>query len=545
MTNLMHRLKSDTSGAALALFAMSGPALVGATALAVDLGSLYVAERQLQGLADAAAAAAVSGVSADEAFEAATLSIAANDVDRVSIRSLETGGYLRVKDVAINERFSPTAAERNAVRIKLSREVPLFFGSFITGTQTNVVHAQSIAARQDMIAFDIGSSLIATNGIANQVLSGLAGVQLGLTADQVAAIAAAPIDVIDFADRLRELQEVPTSTFGAAFDRTTDIGVVVRAMAAATTSAAAREALLALSYDLENAPVTVSDVIDLGPLKDLDINGEGENAVVDAYSLLRNFLEATHDEGYAYSISIGAGSLANVTARIAGGQGVERSPWLTLSSAYDVVLRTAETRVGLTASVASPVGAIRVPIYAELAAAEARVSSVECRAPNDEQTASLGVTPSLAELAIADLDGSSFTDMTSDLAFKPARFIDTALIKVEGSADVALGGSTEHEVEFTREDIDDGVRKVVGTDDILQTAAASMIEDISLQVRVLGLGLGSSASAISAAVGTALTGAAPALDGLIDGVTNSLGVRLGAADVGVIDLKCGRPTIVA
>ena len=49
------------SGAAAVLLALSLPVLGGVAALAVDLSSLYLAQRRLQGIADSAAAASISG----------------------------------------------------------------------------------------------------------------------------------------------------------------------------------------------------------------------------------------------------------------------------------------------------------------------------------------------------------------------------------------------------------------------------------------------------------------------------------------------------
>jgi uncharacterized membrane protein len=316
-------------------------------------------------------------------------------------------------------------------------------------------------------------------------------------------------------------------------------------MAAATTSSAAREALVAIAYELEAAPVIVSDIIDLGPYRDLDTNDGREHALVDAYSLLRNLLEASNEDGYDYTVAPSVAGLAGVSVRVAGGRGNERSPWLTLTSAYEVVLRTAETRLGITARLATPIGTVRVPIYTELAAAEARLAAVDCAPVRANQSATIAVTPSLADLSLADLDNSDFADFGAAMRFKSARVVDTALVKVDARSELALGGSTEQELAFSRAEIDSRVRKVAGTEDILQTAATSLSEDVSLQVSLLGLTLGSSASTISSVVGTALSLAAPAIDGVLTQVTSSLGVKLGAADVGVIGLRCGRPIVVA
>jgi uncharacterized membrane protein len=500
----------------------------------------------LQGIADAAAAAAVSGDIVTDARARAERTITANGDDGIAIAALAAGRYDRDASRPIDTRFAPSATDVNAVRVDLVADVPLFFGSFITGTNTNRVRAHATAARMDMIAFDIGSALIASSGgLPNAILSQLAGTTLGLSDTAVSGLASSRIDVIEFADQLRLLQGAPGSTFGEAFDREADIGLVVRAMAAATDDPAARSTLLAVADKLGDAQVTVSDLIELGPFRGLDVNDGREHAAVDTYSLLRNLLELTHENGYDIALNASVAGLTTTKIRVAGGRGYERSPWLTLTSAYDFVLRTATTRIGIEAGVATPLGTLRVPLYTELAAAEARVDSVDCPLAQDNQQAELGVTPSLAEVALADIASGAFNDMSTELGLKPARILNTLLVKVDADADVSLGGNLEMLVPFSREEIDAHMRKTVGTEDIAAAAAASLMDDVDLNVTLGGLGLGTSVGAVTGTVGLALSAAAPGIDTLLNQLTQSLGLKLGAADVSVVALRCGRPSIVA
>jgi uncharacterized membrane protein len=83
----------------------------------------------------------------------------------------------------------------------------------------------------------------------------------------------------------------------------------------------------------------------------------------------------------------------------------------------------------------------------------------------------------------------------------------------------------------------------VSTGDLAQGIASSLIRNLDLRVNILGLGL--NLSAITAAVGSALAVAAPALDLLVDELTGLLGVRVGQADVQVNGVRCGRSALVA
>ena len=63
-----------------------------------------------------------------------------------------------------------------------------------------------------------------------------------------------------------------------------------------------------------------------------------------------------------------------------------------------------------------------------------------------------------------------------------------------------------------------------------------------LRVNLLGLGL--NAGALTSLVGETVGAAAPALDGVIEGLTGVLGLHLGEADARVNALRCGRTRLV-
>jgi len=52
LRDIFRRLRSDTQGVSSLIMAGSLFAMIGSMALAIDLGSIYLAKRKLQGLAD-------------------------------------------------------------------------------------------------------------------------------------------------------------------------------------------------------------------------------------------------------------------------------------------------------------------------------------------------------------------------------------------------------------------------------------------------------------------------------------------------------------
>src|SRR5690606_20067727 len=81
-------LRRDANGASSILLATSLMTLAGAATMAIDLGSVYLAQRKLQGAADAAALAAAAGDVDASGYDAAQRMIAEYTLEDVSIVSL-------------------------------------------------------------------------------------------------------------------------------------------------------------------------------------------------------------------------------------------------------------------------------------------------------------------------------------------------------------------------------------------------------------------------------------------------------------------------
>lgn len=547
--SMLRRIAQDESGAAAVLLALAAPPLVGAAAVAVDLGSLYLAERQLQGMADAAAASAVTAATPTEAEAAALAAIAAGGAKNTRIHSLETGKYYRDPELDFNERFVPGVDAANAVKIELVSQVPLFFGSFLTDEGTSQIVATATAARVDMISFDIGSKLASVSGgLPGSILSQLAGSELSLSDEDVTALASGTIDVLDYAEALRALQGQPERAFGEVFDADTPLHTAVEAMADSVDDPVAAAALRGVAETVDGSSLMLSDMIDLGPYRPVDVNDGRTNVEVDAYSMLRTMLELTHEDGYDIQVDLNVAGLSNTVLRAAGGRGYERSPWLTLSEAYDVIVRTADTRLYVETSVGtglSALGQLRLPLYTELAAAEARLNDVTCDGAVENRGASLAVKPSLGEVALADIDQTKFGDLNEEMFLEHASLLTAAGVTVTGYADLALGGESEQVVGFTLEEIRAHTRKDVGTSDLTATLVASLLDDVEVGVNGTGLGLTPLSGMLEPAVTTALEGVAGSLDALLFQTTSALGVKLGVADVSINNIRCGQPTIVA
>ncbi|MCP4621236.1 MAG: hypothetical protein GY844_32940, partial [Bradyrhizobium sp.] len=178
LLSFLRRCGIDRRGNVTMIFAGGFVMLAGSAAFAVDTGSLYLEKRRLQGVADAAALSAANSQAADAA---ARQTMAANQAGDASIERLERGTYSADSTVAPSARFTASGSDGNAIRLTMGRDVPLFFGKFLTGHPTARVSVTATAARVDLASFSIGSRLASVSGgLPGQLLSGLAGTDLNL-----------------------------------------------------------------------------------------------------------------------------------------------------------------------------------------------------------------------------------------------------------------------------------------------------------------------------------------------------------------------------
>jgi uncharacterized membrane protein len=185
---------------------------------------------------------------------------------------------------------------------------------------------------------------------------------------------------------------------------------------------------------------------------------------------------------------------------------------------------------------------VRLPVLVEAASAEARLTDIECGARPVDRAVTLQVSPSVGMLAIAEIDRDKLDDFKSELRLSPARIVTLPLIKVEGRARVDIGGEQWREVNFSAEDIARRRIKTVATRDIARATIGTLVGNLALDVRVAGLGLNT--GAVTQALRPPLAAAAGALDPLINGLTDLLGVHVGEADVRVTGVRCGAAALV-
>lgn len=545
MLSTWRKLLHDESGVSTILFASTSIALLGASALATDLGSLYLAKRKLQGLADAAALTVSDSDFVTSSSGTISELIVKDGSQNVRIVRLQPGVYTADPTLAGSDRFQPvTATEANAMKVSLEQTVPLFFGKLLTGNQTATVHAEAIASRVDMAAFSIGTQLTNIDaGLTNQLLSAIAGAPLDLDTNDLAALADNRIDILAMADSLAARAGTTDAVYQDIMDASYSLTDVIGAMRDAGAGSAA-SVLQQVEDSLGAQTVDLTGLIDLGPMGLTNFRDPHQPLLIDAYSMMRAALQLSQGSTYQAQISVSLAGLTNTTLTIAGKNGDEHSPMLTVTAARDVVVRTAATRIYLDAQIggAGSLASLRVPFYAELAPGEARMTAIECSGGEDDGV-TLAVKPSIGSAAIGTIDVTQIEDFSAPLVVGPARVVSTALARIDVSSNFALSGDDEQSVLFTLAEIADHERKSVSSSDIVSSLSSSLVSNASITVTALGLSLGS--GTLTTAVGSALTAVAPTIDTVLNSTLKALGVQLGVSQVTVDRIRCGAPVLVA
>lgn len=533
-------ISSDRRAAISIATAFAMTMLIGAAALAVDVGALYLDRRKLQGIADAAAMAAAGRPGEEQA--AAQRIIAANCDCGIRIAALTTGTYTPDATIAAEQRFAAGGASANAVRIVLTRDRPLYFGRFLTGRSESIIQATATGARRGYAAFSLGSRVAAVHGgLPNALLSGLTGSQINLSVMDYNALASTDIDLLAFSDALRTEIDAEVLTFGQTLDSQVTMPQVMSALARSSEGQAAS----ALEHIADRAlprGLFPSRAIDLGP-RSSSIRVDPANPVkVNALSLLRAMLllgSANRQVDLAVASNLPGGSGIDIALLI--GEPPAHSPLIAVTDTNAVIVRTAQVRLKLDTKVQTPLASVHIPVLAELGSASARIADIDC-GPNSSAAVSLAVVTSPAMLAIGTVDAADFQNMQRPLDPRSARVVKLPLASVDAEAELVLSDLNEKQVPFSRSDIDDGRVKTVSSSGLVAGAAKSLSDRMDLRVNVLGLGL--NLNALRTVVGDTVALAAPVLDTVLADLTGLLGVHVGQADARVNALRCGKAKLV-
>ncbi|GLS32837.1 Uncharacterized membrane protein [Mesorhizobium albiziae] len=580
-------LLGDRSGNFATLGALTAPIAITLAAFAIDEGSLYYERRQVQALADLAAITASANIANAEAAVITTLRdngmtditvvgspmpagvAIGNGGPRAVAVSLKTGRYDPDPEVPADERFQPGALPSNAVEVALQKTGTMYFGKLLMDPPT--LGASATASAPAAAAFSIGSRLASLNGgMLNALLGGLLGTTVSLKVMDYEALIAADVEVLKFVDALATNLHLTAATYDEVLEAKATVGQIATALAAVDgVSDTAKLALQAIAArePANAAEIPLTHLLDLGQAGRVAVgnHGAGFGAAASIMEIL-SASAAIAGNGKQVDLNLGAAlpGVLNVTLNVAVGEPPQHSPFFSIGHAGDLV-RTAQTRLKLTVDVGRPndnlgggvsLLSVRLPIYMELAYAEAKLTKVSCPTGRPESLkVQIAARPGVAELRIAEIDGTGFADFTRDLSFKPAKIAEVKiqllllsipLLAVNGMARIDIGNLQPQTLEFDREDIDERAIKTVSTRDVTRSLTRSLLNELKLSANLLNLPLDLTPllATVRPAVLDAITPVTSSVDSLLYTVLSALGIKIGEADVRVTAATCGRSVLV-
>lgn len=534
-------LFADRRGGVAILAAVGGALASVVAGVVVDGGSVVLHARRYQAAADLSALAAARDIGHAQAAARAT---ATDNLGPVAIETV-TGMYRPDREIAPRDRFEPGVAEADAARVTVSGEAPLFFSRILGRDSTPITRTATAAlpAARPLAMLSIGSRLARIEGgAANQVLSGLTGSEVRLTALDYRHLADARVDLLTYSDALATRLGLTAGDYEQLLSREIDTGDALRVLA--ETSDGADAALGRLARAAEGRRIRLSDLIGL-ETDSAATARQGLSAKVSALDLASALIEVGGERQVRLDLGAQAG-LASTEAWLAIGERPNRSPWLAVTREGRPIIRTAQARLYLSARTAEPLAALGqadLPLLVELAASEARLDAVSCLG---SPTASVGVRPGVGRVRLGQIDPARLDDFKRPLAVQPATLVSAGPLTVRASADAEAADAGFQTLRFSSADVAAQRTRTATSRGFASGAVGSLLQRLQVDVQAGGLGVG--LGSLSSAVGRLISGLAPVLDGLIGAILAPLGVSLGEADVTVHGVSCpdrpGVPVLV-
>ncbi|MBI4922247.1 MAG: hypothetical protein HY834_10890 [Devosia nanyangense] len=543
--------------AALALGAVLG-------AFAIDEGSLYIERRVAQSAVDLASMQAARNPANAYSVARAALGeagliargLAHHDLQNPlsSTRlEVEIGQYVPDSGLSVAARFRANQAPANAVRVRFTRKGTLYFArGWIEPPDIGV---EAVAAVTPQVAFSVGSRLASVQGgVANALLNGLLGTDVALSAVTYDNILSAKVGAFGFLDALASELGITVGTYNDLLAVEASRGVIAAALAR-TLSGAERTAMLTIAAAAgPDGKVTIGKLFDLGLFGGLPI-GTGETGAFTELSVLELLALSSAVSDGSHQVALNATAdlpgLLGLTMLLSIGEPPQGGTWYAIGPTGTIV-RTAQIRLRIVANLKLnllgflPIVDVRLPLYLEVANAEAMAQSGTCPAGNAVTgTAVIAARPGVARLVVGDVSDAAMANFGAFPTVNGATIVDVLkLLRVNASADIQIASTQPQQLGFSVADITNEAVKSVRTTTVAQSIATSLVEDLDMKVDLGILAIGLTEGHVRQLLASQLAPLGPMLDGLINTLCEVLGVKLGEADVQVYGVRCPPPVLV-
>lgn len=518
------------------------------SAFAVDAASLYNERRMLQRHVDLAAIAAAGdpanglaiayGMLSEASAVAPGLSLAqVTGADAQTRLLVEPGHYRPDTSLAAEERFEPDATPFNAVRVRLSHPGTLYFAR--SWSPMPIVSASAVASANPQVAFSVGSRLASLKGgFANVLLNTLLGTDIALTVADYNGLVGAKVDAFAFLDALALELGIAVGTYDDVLAASADHGQIARALAAVLNGTQRTIANTIARAAGNNGAVDIAKLIGLGELGQVALGSGGRNLFTDLSALDLLAASASLADGanqVALNLTAGVPNLASIETSLAVGEPPQGGRWFAVGPPQTVT-RTAQLRLRLVAKLLGGLllgnAAVHLPIYLDIAHAEAVVANASCATGS----ATIHVRPGAVRLVLGEIVPESMADFNASPVISPARIV--AALGIIASAHIEIAQTHAIALEFSARDIAEERVKTARTTTVVSSLVGSLLKDLKLNIGGLNLDL------VTQILAALLTPVAPTLDLTIATLLETLGISLGEADVRVYGVRCGTPVLV-
>ncbi|NNM74285.1 hypothetical protein HJG44_18155 [Enterovirga sp. DB1703] len=534
---------------------MSLAVLAFASAGVLDVGFWFVSKRQQQAVTDLAAIAAASDLANPRS--AATATLAQNGFRASELDGLELGHYQASPATPLGNRFVPGATPFNAARVSVRRPLASLIGSVMANPAASLprnqaVRTEAIAAQARFAGFGIGSGLARLDaGLLNAMLGSLLGSELRLSLLDYESLLSAKIDLFRFLDLLAVRVDLKEATYADLLSRRWRIGDLLRSVSDAAQAAASdARALAALSQialakagSTEN--ISLEQLFSVGPFGSrrtgsADLAGN----VVGALDLVTQALQiAQGGREVRWSLPLKIPGLVSADIRLAVGEQPAGRSSLAVG-ATGTSVHTAQTRllVDLQLLGMGSLATVRLPIYVELAPAQAELTEMSCSATDPQRDEiRLKVTPGLTDAWIGEVGTAEFGNAAIKPSPGPATLVGIPLLRIKGQAHARIGDLSPQTVVFSRVDVERGTRKTTGTGDLAAALVKSLLGDLRLKTEVLGLGLPLGIEGLVVDILAARTGV---IDQALSSALSLVGLKIGVADTWATTIRCSSAVLV-
>lgn len=523
-------------------FAVSG--IIGA--LAVNAASLYQERRLLQAAVDLAAiTAARSPREADTIVRDVLAQAGFNEFAGLSVA---VGRYEADATRPPADRFMPGKEPANAVSVYYEQQGMLMFADRLSVAPT--LGAHGLATVMPEVSFSVGSRLASLNGgIANALMSALLGTSVSLSVVDYKSLATAHINALSFLDAVAQELDLDVGSYDELLKVKANAGIVAKALASLTTGAD-RAALTKLALAGKGNSVPLDKLFDLGRYGRLSL--ATAHAELDAdLSVLEILSAAAALANGDRQVWLGLGGnlpgIAALTVELIIGEPAQGGGWFAIGP-LDTIVRTAQVRLRVEAKFLGGLvlqsAVITLPLWLDMAPADAKILSATC--PNRQQpngTAEIAVLPGALDLAVGQVSTSQLRDFGAPLPLKATQILDALLLQMSAKAHVRVAQTAPIILNFSSLDIGEARLKTAKTTTPVTSLGQSLLDSLTLDIKVLGLGL-APLNVLAQTLKTTITPIASSLDTVINTLLTTLGLGVGEADVRVYRVRCVTPVLV-